>query len=80
MAIELDDAILEARANLGCVLADLGQTDLAIAAFEGALSLHADYADAHYHLARLLEPSARREEAALHRQRYQELAPASPWE
>lgn len=79
MAIELDDAFLEARANLGCVLAELGQTDLAIAAFEGALALHADYADAHYHLAQLLAAAGRPEEAKRHRQRFQELAPASPW-
>ena len=57
MAIELDEDYVEARANLGCVLVELGQRDLAIAAFEGALSLHADYADVHYHLARTLDVS-----------------------
>lgn len=79
MAIELDDTFLEARANLGCVLAELGQTDLAIAAFQGSLALHADYADAHYHLAQLLSAAGRTEEAEQHRQRFEELAPASPW-
>jgi tetratricopeptide (TPR) repeat protein len=79
MAVELDDDYVEARANLGCVLAELGQTDLAIAAFEGALSLHGDYADAHYHLARLLAACGREREAETHRQRFEELAPASPW-
>jgi tetratricopeptide (TPR) repeat protein len=79
IAIELDDAFLEARANLGCVLAELGQTELAIAAFEGALALHADYADAHYHLARLLASAGRGAEARQHRQRFEELSPASPW-
>ena len=34
MAIELDEDYVEARANLACVLAELGQTDLAIAALE----------------------------------------------
>lgn len=79
MAIELEDDFLEARANLGCVLAELGQSDLAIAAFEGALALHADYADAHYHLARLLEIAGRPDEAQRHRERFEALAPASPW-
>jgi tetratricopeptide (TPR) repeat protein len=79
MAVELDEKFLEARANLGCVLAELGQTELAIAAFEGALALHADYADAHYHLARLLASAGRDEEAGRHRQRFEELSPASPW-
>ena len=37
MAIELDEDYVEARANLGCVLAETGQRDLAVAAFEGAL-------------------------------------------
>ena len=55
MAIELDEDYVEARANLGCVLAETGQRDLAIAAFEGALCFHPDYADVHYHLARTLD-------------------------
>ena len=40
MAIELDEDYVEARANLGCVLADLGERELAISAFEGALAYH----------------------------------------
>ena len=36
-AIELDENYVEARANLGCVLAELGDRELAVAAFEGAL-------------------------------------------
>ena len=55
MAIELDEDYVEARANLGCVLAETGQRDLAVAAFEGALRFHGDYADVHYHLARTLD-------------------------
>ena len=41
MAIELDEDYVEARANLGCVLAETGQRELAVAAFEGALRYHA---------------------------------------
>jgi tetratricopeptide (TPR) repeat protein len=79
MAIELEEGFLEARANLGCLLAESGETDLAVAALEGALELHADYADAHYHLARLLAAAGREDEARQHRQRFEDLAPASPW-
>ena len=35
MAVELDEDYVEARANLGCVLAETGQRDLAVAAFRG---------------------------------------------
>ncbi len=79
MAIELDEDYVEARANLGCVLAELGQHDLAIAAFEGALKYHADYADAHYHLARTLDELGRRAEAEQHWRDFLAHAPNSPW-
>ena len=59
MAIELDEDYVEARANLGCVLAETGQRELAVAAFEGALRYHPDYADVHYHLARTLDEMQR---------------------
>jgi tetratricopeptide (TPR) repeat protein len=79
MAIELDEDFVEARSNLGCVLAELGDLELAEAAFRGALECHPDYADAHYHLARLLDRLGEGMEAAIHWQRFSELAPASPW-
>jgi tetratricopeptide (TPR) repeat protein len=79
MAIELDEDYVEARANLGCVLAELGQKDLAIAAFQGALSHHRDYPDAHYHLARLLDEMQQPEEAEEHWAEFLLLAPDSPW-
>jgi tetratricopeptide (TPR) repeat protein len=79
MAVELDARFLEARVSLGCVLAELKQTELAIAALEGALAQHADYADAHYHLARLLSAAGRSDEGQAHAERFQELSPASPW-
>jgi tetratricopeptide (TPR) repeat protein len=79
IAIELDEDFVEARSNLGCVLAEQGDFGLAEAAFRGALEYHPDYADAHYHLARLLDRANRREEAARHWQLFMSLAPASPW-
>jgi tetratricopeptide (TPR) repeat protein len=79
MAIELDEDYVEARANLGCVLAETGQTDLAVAAFEGALAYHPDYADVHYHLARVLDDVDRQDQAEQHWRAFLELAPDSPW-
>lgn len=79
VAIELDEDYVEARANLGCVLAELGELPLAEAAFRGALACHPDYADAHFHLARLLDRMQQRHEASNHWRRFLDLAPASPW-
>ena len=79
VAIELDEDFVEARSNLGCVLAEQGETGLAEAAFRGALEYHPDYADAHYHLARLLDRAHRSAEASRHWQLFMNLAPASPW-
>ncbi len=79
MAIELDELYVEARANLGCVLAETGQLELAVSAFEGALSLHHDYPDVHYHLARTLDDLGRYEESERHWSLFLELAPDSPW-
>ncbi len=79
MTIELDEEYVEARANLGCVLAELGQRELAIAAFEGALTFHDEYPDVHYHLARALDDLDRPAEAEVHWRAFLSLAPESPW-
>ncbi len=79
MAIELDENYVEARANLGCVLAETGQRELAAAAFEGAIRCHGDYADAHYHLARTLDEMGHRRTAEQHWRRFLAPAPDSPW-
>lgn len=79
MSLELNPDLVEARANLGCVLAECGQIDLAIAAFEGALEQFAEYADVHFHLARALDEYGDHDKAVTHWQRFVELAPASPW-
>jgi len=77
-AIELDTDYVEARDNLGCVLVELDDLDLAEAAFRGALAIHPEYADAHYHLAKLLEDQGD-ESAVEHWQEFLRLAPDSPW-
>lgn len=79
MAIELDEDYVEARANLGCVLAECDQHELAAAAFEGALAYHPDYADARYHLARTLDEMGRRDEAEIHWRAFLDLTVDSPW-
>jgi tetratricopeptide (TPR) repeat protein len=79
MAVELDEDYVEARANLGCVLVEMDQDELAVAAFRGALAFHADYADVHFHLARLLDDLGRTEESPPHWRAFLELAPDSPW-
>ncbi len=79
MTIELDEEYVEARANLGCVLVELGQRELAVAAFEGALTFHGEYPDVHYHLARTLDDLDRSAEAEVHWRAFLSLAPESPW-
>lgn len=79
MTLELDENYVEARANLGCVLAEMNQAELAMAAFRGALACHADYADVHYHLAQLLDQHGGRAEAVDHWRAFLALAPDSPW-
>ncbi len=79
VALELDSSLVEARANLGCVLAECGQPELAIAAFEGTLAQYADYADVHFHMARALDEVGQTSRAIEHWQEFLRLAPASPW-
>ncbi len=78
-AIELDEDFIEARVNLGCVLAETGATSLAIAAFRGALIKDDHYPDVHYHLARCLDETGDEETAGQHWLRFIQLAPQSPW-
>ncbi|MCL2349799.1 MAG: tetratricopeptide repeat protein [Planctomycetaceae bacterium] len=79
MTIELDENFVEARANLGCVLAETGELELAVSAFQGALQHHADYADVYYHLGMTLRKLGKTIEAERYLQRFCELMPNSPW-
>ena len=78
-AVELDADHLEARASLGCVLAELHEHELAIAALEGVLRQQPDFADAHWHMAGVLDQVGRTDDAAHHLRTFLALAPASPW-
>jgi tetratricopeptide (TPR) repeat protein len=78
-AVELDADHLEARASLGCVLAELGEHELALAALEGVLRQQPDYADAHWHMAGVLDEVGRPADAQRHLRCFLSLAPESPW-
>lgn len=78
-ALELDGEHLEARVNLGCVLVDQGEYELAVASLNGALEQHEGFADAHYHLARAHRSQGDEEAAEPHWRRFLEIAPESPW-
>ena len=79
MAIEIDENFVEARAGLGYVLAETGDLELAVSAFQGALLHHNNYADVHFHLGKTLHKLGRPTEAELHLERFRELMPNSPW-
>jgi len=79
MTIELDADHVRARTSLGCVLAELDERELALAALEGVLRQEPDYADAHWHIAGVLTSLARDDEASRHLRRFLELAPDSLW-
>lgn len=78
-AIELDETMVEARAALGCVLAQLGQDEHAISALRGALEYHPEYADVHFQLARLYQNASNFEQAEKHWSRFLALSPTGPW-
>jgi tetratricopeptide (TPR) repeat protein len=78
-AIEIDEDYVEARANVGCILAEQGRLDLAVAAFEGALKYHDSYPDAHYHLARLLDDAGQTAAAETHWRSFLDVVSNGPW-
>ncbi|PQO44902.1 tetratricopeptide repeat protein [Blastopirellula marina] len=79
VAIELEPEMIEARANLGCVLAETGQLVEAVSALRAAIEVYEDYCDAHYHLARILDELGREREATEHWEKCLALNPDSPW-
>ncbi len=79
MALELDEEFVEARVSLGCVLRELGDGELALAALQGAVDQQPDFADARYHLAHALDDLGHGEEALDQWRSFIQLAPESPW-
>jgi tetratricopeptide (TPR) repeat protein len=78
-AVELDADHLEARSSLGCVLAELGEHELALAALDGVLRQQPDYADAHWHMAGVLHDVGQKLGSQRHLRTFLALAPESPW-
>ncbi|MDO5581012.1 MAG: tetratricopeptide repeat protein, partial [Planctomycetia bacterium] len=78
VVLESDRDNIEARANLGRVLRELGETAKAIDAFQGALALYPDYLDVHYELGCLLFQNGNKEEAGEHLRRYLNGSPDGP--
>ena len=79
IALEYDSDNLEARLNLGCLLKQQGNNSAALSAFKGCLEQFPDYADAHYHIALLLDELERPDEALIHWQKFWDLTPSGPW-
>ncbi len=79
MTIELDEDYVEARANLGCVLSEIGEWELAVSVFEGALRSHPEYTDVHYHLGKVFQELGKTDRARHHWLQFLEMAPGSPW-
>lgn len=77
--IEVDPDHLAARTSLGCVLAELGDHELALAALDGVLRQEPGHADAHWHMAGVLREVGRPWEARRHLALFLALAPESPW-
>ncbi len=77
--LEIDENFVEARANLGCVLVETGQPELAIAAFEGALARHPEYPDVLFYLARTLDDLGQEADALQRWHEFLNVAPNSPW-
>ena len=78
-AVEIDADHLEARSSLGCVLAELGEHELALAALDGVLRQQPDYADAHWHMAGVLHDVGQKLDSQRHLRTFLALAPESPW-
>ena len=78
-AVEHDHQYVEAWVQLGCLHVEAGRLDQAEDAFRLALSVHADYPDAHWQLADVLQQSGRTGEAIPHWRRYLEFDTRGPW-
>jgi tetratricopeptide (TPR) repeat protein len=79
MAVELDRDYPEAWTQIGCVHAGLNETDQALLAFEIALNVHPDYAEAHFHRAEALWKQGQFAAACRHFAAYLEHDHEGPW-
>ncbi|MDB5391912.1 MAG: Tetratricopeptide 2 repeat protein [Planctomycetaceae bacterium] len=79
MAVELEPNYLEAWTQLGCVYSETQKPEAAIQAFRIAIDLHADYPDAHWHLAQILESQGQAAAAKPHWEAYLQFDQRGPW-
>ncbi len=78
-AVEADHDYLEAWTQIGCLHAAQTELQSALDAFSIALSVHADYPDAHWHIAAVLVQLGRPEDAVAHWRKYLEYDRRGPW-
>jgi tetratricopeptide (TPR) repeat protein len=78
-AVEADHNYLEAWMQIGSLLAARGDLEPALDALRLALSVHADYPDAHWHAADVLLQLGRTDEAAHHWRSYLRFDTRGPW-
>ncbi len=78
-AVEADHEYLESWTQIGCIHAAQGKLQSSLEAFSIALSVHADYPDAHWHVADVLVQLGRPDEAAAHWRKYLEYDRRGPW-
>jgi tetratricopeptide (TPR) repeat protein len=79
VAVEADHDYLEAWTQIGSIHAAKGELQSALEAFSIALTVHADYPDAHWHVADVLVQLGRPDEAAAHWRKYLEFDRRGPW-
>ena len=77
--VECDHEYIEAWTQLGCLLAERGQAESAVEAFDIALGIHPDYAEAHLHKAEVLHQAGQTERAVPHWEAYLRFDDRGPW-
>jgi tetratricopeptide (TPR) repeat protein len=78
-AVEADHNYLEAWMQIGSLLAARGDFEPALDALKLALSIHAEFPDAHWQLADVLLQLGRAEEAVYHWRSYLDFDTRGPW-
>ena len=76
--LALDSTVVSAHANLGAALAISGEYDRALVAFQRAVTLEPDFAQAHMGMARVYEQLGRAEKAAAAMAEFRRLRKSSP--
>jgi tetratricopeptide (TPR) repeat protein len=79
VAAEEDHEYLEAWIQIGSLHRELGEPEQALNAFDIALDIHTDFAEAHYHKAEVLCEMGRDIEAVDHWEAYLEQDSRGPW-